>query len=137
MSRPMRILQMGLGRIPDDFDFGDTKSLDEVNDLLRYYQVYSSAVPLERRRCIVMKWAEEQRDAKKRRKPNAYRCAREGCPVQATSQAALKRCGGPCPEEYKPYYCSKECQLQDRTIHKTGKAHLTSSMQTIMATRPA
>lgn len=52
---------------------------------------------------------EEMRE-KEARNPNAYACALDGCPVKAISKAALKRCAGPCPDEVKPSYCSKECQ---------------------------
>ena len=31
----------------DDFDFGDVTSLDDVNVLLHYYQIYSSATPMD------------------------------------------------------------------------------------------
>lgn len=37
------------------------------------------------RRDPVMGRAKAEREAKVRPRPNAYRCAREGCPVQATS----------------------------------------------------
>lgn len=65
---------------------------------------------LVERRDKVMDAARRKREAKERRKPNAYQCANEGCPVRASSQMGLKQCAGPCPEEYKPSYCSKECQ---------------------------
>lgn len=70
------------------------------------------------RRQKVCHEADERREAKERMKPNAYRCAKDGCPVRATSQMGLKRCSGPCPEEYKPSYCSKECQrIVSRRTH--------------------
>ncbi|KAI0314577.1 hypothetical protein OF83DRAFT_1085556 [Amylostereum chailletii] len=47
---------------------------------------------------------------KARSTPNKYACAREGCGIRAESQAALRRCGGPCAPERKPHYCSRECQ---------------------------
>lgn len=71
------------------------------------------------RRDKVMGRAKEEREAKERRRPNAYRCAREGCPMKATSQAGLKRCGGPCPDELKPSYCSKDCQNQVSMLSST------------------
>jgi len=37
-------------------------------------------------------------------------CAANGCGIQGGSKAALRRCGGKCPIELKPSYCSKECQ---------------------------
>lgn len=33
--------------VRDDFDFGGMTSLDDVNLLLRYYQIYSSADPMD------------------------------------------------------------------------------------------
>lgn len=65
---------------------------------------------LVERRGKAMDAAKRKREAKERRKPNAYQCANDGCPVRAASQMGLKQCAGPCPEEYKPSYCSKECQ---------------------------
>lgn len=54
--------------------------------------------------------ADEDREAKVRRTPNDHACARDGCPIKATSQAAIRRCKGPCLEESKPAYCGVECQ---------------------------
>ncbi|OCH88808.1 hypothetical protein OBBRIDRAFT_888846 [Obba rivulosa] len=62
---------------------------------------------------------EQRRQAKIAKAPNAYTCAREGCGIQATNKAAFKSCGGSCPPEIKPHYCSKECQRTDwRQRHK-------------------
>lgn len=65
---------------------------------------------LSERRMRAMNREKEEQAAKEGRRPNAYQCAQEGCPITATAQAALKRCGGPCPEVRKPTYCSRECQ---------------------------
>lgn len=46
-------------------------------------------------------------------------CAANGCGIQGGSKAALRRCGGKCPIELKPSYCSKECQRRDWPIHKS------------------
>ena len=42
--------------------------------------------------------------------PNAYQCAAPGCGIEATKKSGLLRCAGKCPLEFKPSYCSKECQ---------------------------
>ena len=42
--------------------------------------------------------------------PNKYRCAADGCDIQAAHRSALRKCGGRCPLERKPHYCSWACQ---------------------------
>ncbi|KAJ6464383.1 hypothetical protein C8R45DRAFT_840395 [Mycena sanguinolenta] len=61
---------------------------------------------------------ERKRNAKVAKAPNAYKCAAKGCGVERTSKTALQRCGGKCPPEIKPSYCSKECQKKDWPTHK-------------------
>ncbi|KAI0316426.1 hypothetical protein OF83DRAFT_1126870, partial [Amylostereum chailletii] len=61
---------------------------------------------------------ERKMEEKTRKAPNAYECARDGCGMRATSQAALRRCGGKCPPEIKPHYCSPACQKLDWPKHK-------------------
>ncbi|KAJ7729106.1 hypothetical protein DFH07DRAFT_756952, partial [Mycena maculata] len=61
---------------------------------------------------------ERKRLAKIAKAPNAYRCATEGCDIEATNKRTLLRCSGKCPGEYKPSYCSKECQKRDWPVHK-------------------
>ncbi len=48
--------------------------------------------------------------------PHLYRCANDGCEIQATNKSALRRCGGPCPLERKPRYCCELCQRQVRRM---------------------
>ncbi|RPD57260.1 hypothetical protein L226DRAFT_510963 [Lentinus tigrinus ALCF2SS1-7] len=72
---------------------------------------------------------ERKRQGKIDRSPNAYVCAAEGCGIQGEKKAALRACGGRCPPDLKPHYCSSECQKKDWARHKaickpgsTGKA---------------
>ncbi len=53
---------------------------------------------------------ERRRRAKVAKNPGAYICAAEGCNVEGLHKAALRACGGGCPADLKPHYCSKECQ---------------------------
>ena len=53
---------------------------------------------------------EKARADKVAKAPNKYRCAAEGCGIQATHRSALRKCGGRCPPERKPHYCSWACQ---------------------------
>ena len=50
------------------------------------------------------------RDEKVLAMPNMYFCATEGCGLEATHKSALYRCSGKCDKDWKPAYCSKECQ---------------------------
>ncbi|KAI0797060.1 hypothetical protein C8Q75DRAFT_862786 [Abortiporus biennis] len=43
---------------------------------------------------------------------------KKGCGIGATKKASLLRCGGTCPPDIKPHYCSKECQKADWKRHK-------------------
>ncbi|KAF7353363.1 MYND-type domain-containing protein [Mycena sanguinolenta] len=61
---------------------------------------------------------ERKRSIKVAKAPNAYARAADGCGVQGTSKTALLRCGGQCPPEYKPSYCSKQCQTRAWPAHK-------------------
>ncbi|PIL30236.1 hypothetical protein GSI_07414 [Ganoderma sinense ZZ0214-1] len=45
-------------------------------------------------------------------------CGAEGCGVRASSSASLKACSGRCPLDFKPRYCSKQCQVKDWSRHK-------------------
>lgn len=57
--------------------------------------------------------------------PHLYRCANDGCEIQATNKSALRRCGGPCPPERKPRYCCELCQRQvRRTSFLNGRSNL-------------
>ncbi|KAI0703934.1 hypothetical protein C8Q76DRAFT_861225 [Earliella scabrosa] len=48
----------------------------------------------------------------------AYVCAGPGCKVGGLRKKALMACGGSCPADVKPHYCSKECQKRDWPRHK-------------------
>ena len=77
---------------------------------------------LSERKRRTMNQSQDEQAAKVGKRSNAYRCAREGCPVEATAQAALKKCDGPCPEELKPSYCSEDCQkaVSSRSVLRVG-----------------
>ncbi|PIL30304.1 hypothetical protein GSI_07487 [Ganoderma sinense ZZ0214-1] len=54
-----------------------------------------------------------------REKPNLFWCGAGDCDVRVLDKHELKRCGGSCPPETKPSYCSKECQRRDwKSRHK-------------------
>ena len=55
---------------------------------------------------------ERKRRAKVTKAPHLYMCAASGCLVQAFKKGTLRRCGGDCPPEAKPSYCSAECQME-------------------------
>lgn len=59
---------------------------------------------------------EDSRLRKVAKAPHLYRCANDGCEIQATNRNALRRCGGRCPLERKPHYCSEFCQRQVRRV---------------------
>ncbi|KAI0722195.1 hypothetical protein C8T65DRAFT_734619 [Cerioporus squamosus] len=61
---------------------------------------------------------EQSRLAKVAKAPNRYRCAADECPVQVLNGRALRKCGGPCPSNSKPHYCSAECQSQHWFVHR-------------------
>ena len=42
--------------------------------------------------------------------PRAKICARALCDSRGTDERPLFRCKGKCPEQWKPLYCSEECQ---------------------------
>ena len=65
---------------------------------------------------LARKIAEQERLDRVARAPNRYQCAADGCDVQAFHRAALQRCGGKCPEDRKPYYCSRECGVRVCTV---------------------
>jgi len=82
--------------------------------------------------------AEQSRREKKiTKEPTAYVCAAPGCGIGATRKATLLKCGGKCPPDIKPHYCSKECQKADWRRHRPEckpnappppKAEVTSSL---------
>ncbi|KAI0701110.1 hypothetical protein C8T65DRAFT_579815, partial [Cerioporus squamosus] len=47
---------------------------------------------------------------------NVYLCTAEGCHIQAIHKNAFRACGGNCPPETKPHYCSKLCQEKVSTL---------------------
>ncbi|KAJ7779789.1 hypothetical protein B0H16DRAFT_1499870 [Mycena metata] len=60
----------------------------------------------------------DKENAKRFVRPDRYKCAGPGCPVEASKGRMLQSCGGKCEEAYKPRYCSRECQVADRPTHK-------------------
>ncbi|KAI1792877.1 hypothetical protein LXA43DRAFT_886436 [Ganoderma leucocontextum] len=63
--------------------------------------------------------AEElKRLAKVSAAPNRYRCAADRCGIQAINRSALRKCGGECREDTKPYYCSPDCQRKHWLVHR-------------------
>ncbi|PIL36908.1 hypothetical protein GSI_00598 [Ganoderma sinense ZZ0214-1] len=62
--------------------------------------------------------AERKRRAKVMKAPNLYACAASGCGIQAFKKGTLRQCGGDCPPETKPAYCSVECQAAHWNTHR-------------------
>ena len=46
---------------------------------------------------------------------SGYVCNAEGCSARSPSGTSLKLCSGKCPQDLKPRYCSKQCQVKVRT----------------------
>ncbi|KAH9925754.1 uncharacterized protein B0H18DRAFT_1008070 [Fomitopsis serialis] len=61
---------------------------------------------------------ERKRQLKADKSPNEYVCALEGCGIRGEKKAALRACGGRCPMDLKPSYCSAACQKKDWPRHK-------------------
>ncbi|KAI9067907.1 hypothetical protein FKP32DRAFT_206408 [Trametes sanguinea] len=55
---------------------------------------------------------------KVKKAPNQYKCANDECEIQAFEKHAFKRCGGDCPPDKKPYYCSRYCQQIHWIYHR-------------------
>ena len=83
---------------------------------LRYDPPFKSFIALwavwDKVRIIRAREAEREQRDKASKAPNAYICAAPGCGIEATKKVAFKACGGPCPLNTKPHYCSKECQVK-------------------------
>ncbi|KIP09787.1 hypothetical protein PHLGIDRAFT_22738 [Phlebiopsis gigantea 11061_1 CR5-6] len=60
--------------------------------------------------------AEESREKKVQANPYHYICA--GCGLEGTHRSGLQRCGGKCSKQWKPAYCSRDCQRLDWKRHK-------------------
>ncbi|OSD04937.1 hypothetical protein PYCCODRAFT_1386418 [Trametes coccinea BRFM310] len=50
--------------------------------------------------------------------PNQYKCANDECEIQAFDKHAFRRCGGDCPPNKKPHYCSLYCQQIHWVYHR-------------------
>lgn len=92
----------------------------KFKNLFRVYEEYLTA----------QAEAEALRAAKVAQRPNAYRCAVPNCGIRATSRSALRRCGGNCAPDVKPYYCSMDCQERVRV-------HSGSSVGVVIFTHPS
>lgn len=76
----------------------------ELTDLWRVFD----------RRKAELEHRDGARDAKVLAMPNRFFCAAEGCGIEATHGSALFSCAGKCKQEWKPSYCSKDCQKKVR-----------------------
>ncbi|KAF7305939.1 MYND-type domain-containing protein [Mycena chlorophos] len=96
--------------------FGDIKELITKDNPLvkRQYPVVFAALKETKERCE----RELQASLTRMKQPLRYRCAAVGCGIEADHGRMLKRCSGPCDEDKKPHYCSKECQKNDWPNHK-------------------
>ena len=55
---------------------------------------------------------EEWERAQEKVRPERYQCGDKSCGNTTLKGGNLKKCGGACPEEIKPSYCSKQCQIR-------------------------
>ena len=95
-----RIEELGCRNQADCKFNTDTTRYQQLEFLWRAYDTYRAKRNSK----------ERQRDVKVANAPNSYRCAAEGCGIEATSKSGLSRCSGPCTPDVKPSYCCKECQ---------------------------
>ena len=58
--------------------------------------------------------AQRKLASKIQERPQQFRCGAEECDVRTLEKQRLRRCGGSCPLETKPSYCSTECQRRVR-----------------------
>lgn len=75
----------------------------------RFEQLAQLWAVWDRRKGVVEKERERQAE-KVARAPQLYLCAAVDCGIESTSKSGLSSCGGKCPADVKPSYCSKECQ---------------------------
>jgi hypothetical protein len=102
-----RIEQTGFRRQADCRIKGvDTTRYEELNFLWEAFEAHRARLRAK----------DQQQDNKVSKAPNLYRCAAEGCGIEATSKSGLSRCAGPCLVENKPSYCCKACQISVRMV---------------------
>ncbi|KAH9913088.1 uncharacterized protein BXZ73DRAFT_55655 [Epithele typhae] len=89
-------------------DMQTVRPFQQFTDMWRAYGTWKT-------RCA---YIESQRLAKVQRTPNRYRCAVKECGIQAVTGTALRKCGGRCPPERKPHYCSWACQERHWAVHR-------------------
>lgn len=81
----------------------------------RTFRYFTGIWGLLDKRNSEIKAEEDKRNTKVTKTPLAYRCAADGCGIEGKNKTALRRCSGKCPAEFKPSYCSKECQKRVKT----------------------
>ncbi|CDO69713.1 hypothetical protein BN946_scf184851.g101 [Trametes cinnabarina] len=74
---------------------------------------------------------EARRLAKVAKAPNQYKCANDECEIQTFTKHSLKRCGGDCPPDKKPYYCSLYCQRIHWVYHREFCKNLSENTEII------
>ncbi|KAI0794730.1 hypothetical protein C8Q74DRAFT_591944 [Fomes fomentarius] len=89
----------------------DVRTMDGFDKLNALWRTYDDFM-------IWQSDKEKERLKKISKAPNQYRCAADGCGIQAINKRALRRCGGRCPDETKPHYCSLECQERHWFVHR-------------------
>lgn len=103
----VRIESLGFRR-PEDNKFPEhsTERFERLTDLWEALDARKAELAEESSR----------REAKVSKDPLSYFCAAEGCGIVATKKSTLRRCGGGCPRDFKPSYCSKYCQTAVRSL---------------------
>lgn len=97
-------------RRPEDNKFPEhsTEKFERLTDLWEAWDARKEELAEQR----------SKREAKVSRDPLSYFCAAEDCGIIATKKSTLRRCGGGCPREFKPSYCSKYCQTAVRLFSR-------------------
>ncbi len=87
----------------------------EVGQDIRYYQRFKHCTALWEAHEEYMRVATHVEKS-----PNRYRCASKNCGVFTMRANTLKQCGGSCPPDVKPSYCSTTCQREVSHAHEDG-----------------
>ena len=103
-----KIELIGFRRAEDNLKFPEhsTEPFERLTDLWEAWDARKAEMIKE----------DLKREAKVSKNPLSYFCAAEDCGIVATKKSTLRRCGGRCPQEFKPAYCSKYCQTAVRFI---------------------
>lgn len=105
-------------RRPEDNRFPEhsTEKFEQLTDLWEVWDARKAELAEE----------DSKKEAKVSKDPLSYFCAAEDCGITATKKSTLWRCGGECPREFKPSYCSKYCQTAVRFLSRIAPIMLST-----------